>query len=103
MENYPALQLFFGAYMYESWRDEFPDEWAAADAFVRAEPHLAPQFHGEMAQLLAHHPDEEAVRRILLSDFGAAAMVENLGWKYRDWMQAMADHVEQAVGHPRAS
>lgn len=103
MEDYPALRLFFGAYMYESWHAEFADEWVAADAFVRAEPHLAPQFQEEVAQLLARHPDEEAVRRILLHDFGAAAMVENLGWKYHDWMRAMADHVGQAVGRPQAS
>lgn len=32
---YPSLWLFFGGYMYPHWRDEFPDEWALADAFVR--------------------------------------------------------------------
>lgn len=103
MTDFPALRLFFGAYMHEDWRDEFPDEWAAADDFVRGEPLDAPNFTAEIIQLLVRYPEEGQLRRILLNDFGAAAMVENRGWKYRDWLQALSDHVEKAVGHPQAS
>src|SRR4051812_41599676 len=101
--NYPALWLFFAGYMYQCWYDEYPDEWAVADAFVRAEPLSAPTFRAEMNELLSCYPDESALRSILLDDFGAAAMVENRGWKYRDWLEAMANHVEKAVGQPQAS
>jgi CdiI immunity protein len=101
--EYPSLWLFFAGYMYQSWHDEFPDEWAVADAFVRDEPLSATNFRAEMNELLSRHTDEPELRRILLDDFGAAAMVENRGWKYRDWLEAMADHVEKAVGRSQAS
>jgi hypothetical protein len=101
--RYPSLWLFFAGYLYQCWHDEYADEWAAADEFVRREPQCAPDFHREMAQLVSAHPDEASLRSILLDGFGAAAMVENRGWKYRDWMQAVAAHIERAVGHPQAS
>jgi hypothetical protein len=101
--SYPTLRLFFGAYMYQCWRDEYPDEWALADDFVRAEPLDARHFSAEIAELLASHPEEDQLRSMLLDDFGGAAMVENLGWKYRDWLQAMSAHVAKAIGHPQAS
>jgi len=97
------LRHFFGAYMHEDWGDEFPDEWAVADEFVRDEPYSVAAFATEMAQLLANCPEEEQLRHKLLYTFGAAAMMENLGWKYRDWLQAMADHMQKASGHPQAS
>ena len=101
--EYPSLWLFFAGYLYQSWRDEFPDEWAVADAFVRDEPQSAANFPAEMNNLLSRHADEAQLRQVLLGDFGAAAMVENRGWRYRDWLAAMADHVEKAAGHPQAS
>jgi len=103
MNDYPALRRFFGAYLHEDWPDEFPDEWAAADEFVRGEPQAAPNFGAEMAQFLRSNPDEVQLQHTLLYDFGAAVMVEDRGWKYRDWLQAMADHIQKAAGHPRAS
>jgi hypothetical protein len=103
MRDYPMLRHFFGAYMHQDWFDEFPDEWAAADEFVQDEPYSVAAFVAEMEQLLANCPEEEQLRHILLYDFAAAAMMENLGWKYRDWLQAMSDHMQKAAGHPRAS
>jgi hypothetical protein len=101
--KYPTLWLFFGGYMYQCWRDEFPDEWALADAFVRDEPLSANHFLVEANALLSDYHDESQLRDILLDGFGAAAMVENRGWKYRDWLQAMATYVAKSTGHPRAS
>ncbi|HEU5269334.1 MAG TPA: contact-dependent growth inhibition system immunity protein [Jatrophihabitans sp.] len=101
--RYPALWTFFAGYMYQCWHDEFSDEWALADAFVHDEPLSASNFHAEMDDLLTCFPDEGQLRDILLDDFGAAAMVENRGWKYRDWLQALSDHVARAAGHPQAS
>src|SRR3954454_130183 len=103
MRDYPMLRHFFGAYMHQDWTDEFPDEWAAADEFERDEPFSVTAFTAEMEQLLANCPDEQQLRHKLLDSFGAAAMMENLGWKYRDWLQAMAAHVQKTSGHPRAS
>ena len=101
--EYPSLWLFFAGYLYQGWHDEFPDEWAVADAFVRDERSSAANFRTEMNKLLSRSADEAHLRQVLLDDFGAAARVENHGWRYRDWLEAMADHVERAVGHPRAS
>jgi hypothetical protein len=102
MTDYPMLRHFFGAYMHQDWHDEFPDEWAAADEFVRDEPFSVATFIAEMGQFLANCPEEEQLSYKLLDDFGAAAMVENRGWKYRDWLQAMTDHMQKTAGHPRA-
>jgi hypothetical protein len=101
--EYPSLWLFFAGYMYQCWQDEYPDEWALADAFVHDEPLSAANFRAEMSQLMSRYADEAQLRHVVLDDFGAAAMVENRGWKYRDWLEAMADHVEKAAGHPQAS
>ena len=103
MTDYPTLRHFFGAYMYDGWFDEFSDEWAVVDEFVRDEPSSVAAFRAEMDQLLTNCPDEKQLSHKLLDDFGAAAMMENLGWKYRDWLQAMADHMQKASGHPQAS
>jgi len=103
MRDYPMLRHFFGAYMHQDWADEFPDEWAAADEFVEDEPYSVATFTAEMEQLLANCPEEGQLRHKLLDSFGAAAMVENRGWKYRDWLKALSDHAAKAIGHPRAS
>jgi len=103
MNDYPALRRFFGAYLHEDWPDEFPDEWAAADEFVRGEPQAAPDFGAEIGQLLMNCLEEDQLRHVLLYDFGAAIMIERRGWKYRDWLQAIADHVQKAIEHPQAS
>jgi len=98
------LDYFFGGYMHQDWRSDYPDEWAALDHFIRSEPEgSGAGFCKEVAELLATAPSEAELRRLLLEDFGAAAMVENRGWKYRDWIQAMSDHVAKATDHPQAS
>ena len=103
MNDYPALRRFFGAYLHEDWSDEFPDEWAAADEFARGEPLEAPNFGSEMGRLFTNYTEEGQLRHVLLYDFGAAILIEHKGWKYRDWLQSMADHVQKAVEHPQAS
>ena len=103
MTGYPTLWQFFGAYMHQDWRLDYADEWSALDDFIRSEPGGAEGFCKEAAELLATEPSEEELRELLLDEYLAAAMMENLGWKYRDWMQAMLDHASKATGHPRAS
>ena len=104
MTRYPVLDYFFGGYMHQDWREDYPDEWAALDDFIRSEPEgSAAGFCKEASQLLATEPTEAELRELLLEDFGAAAMVENKGWKYRDWIQAMSDHAAKATGHSQAS
>jgi hypothetical protein len=56
-----------------------------------------------VAALLAEHPAEEDVRRIVLDDLGSCCLVEVFGWKYRDWLQALSDHAAKAAGRPGAS
>lgn len=104
MIEYPTLDYFFGGYMHQDWREDYSDEWSALDAFIAEGPPEDPDlFRAEVAKLLAEHPSDGDVRDILLDDFGAAAMVENRGWRYRDWLQALSDHVARVTGHSQAS
>jgi hypothetical protein len=103
MTAYPTLRYYFGAYMHQDWREDYADEWAALDDFMRSDPHLTANFCQEVSQLLATSPSEDDLRTLLLDEYLAAAMVENLGWKYRDWLKALSDYAAKAVGHPRAS
>jgi hypothetical protein len=38
MNEYPTLCQFFGGYMHQDWRDDYPDEWAALDDFWKTDP-----------------------------------------------------------------
>ncbi len=84
--------------MHEDWRDDYADEWSALDDFIRSEPGGAEGFCKEAAELLATQPSEEELRHLLLDEYVAAAMVENQGWRYRDWMQALSDHAAKVNG-----
>jgi hypothetical protein len=103
MTAYPTLSYFFGGYMHPDWREDHPDEWAVLDDFTRSDPQLTTKFCQEISQLLATNPSEDELRTLLLDEYLAAAMVESLGWKYRDWLKALSDHAAKAVGHPQAS
>jgi hypothetical protein len=70
---------------------------------VQHEPFSVNDFVTEMERLLAACPEQQQLRNKLLYDFGAAAMVENVGWNYRDWLRAMSARVQKVAGHPRAS
>lgn len=103
MTDYPQLWQFFGGYMHQDWRDDYVDEWAAVEGFARDAPARVEALRAEIATLLTQHPSEEEVREIILDDLDSYYLVEVNGWKYRDWLQALSDHVEKAVGHPQAS
>lgn len=101
MTEYPTLWQFFGGYLNPDWPDEYANEWAALDDYLTDDPDSGPLFRGEVKRLLAEHPSEEAVREVIFEDLGSAFLAR--GWKYRDWLQALSDHVARATGHPRAS
>lgn len=103
MTTYPTLQYFFECYMHQDWREDYVTEWAVLDDFMRSDPEIAAHFCEEVSRLLATGPSEDELRTLLLDEYLAAAMVENVGWKYRDWLQALSDHVGKAIGHPQAS
>jgi hypothetical protein len=104
MIDYPTLDHFFGCYMHQDWRDDYPDEWAAVDAFIAdGGPGDAKLFRAEIAELLARHPTEQEVRRIVHEELESFYLADVSGWKYRDWLQALSDHVAKATGHPQAS
>jgi len=98
------LDQFIGCYLYQTWHDEYPDEWAALDDFLAdGPPENVQALRTEIATLLAEHPAEEDVRRIVLDDLDSCYLADVNGWKYRDWLQALSDHAAKAIGHPRAS
>ena len=101
MTQYPNLWQFFAGYLGPDWPDEYANEWAALDEYLRDDPDAAPMFCREVQALLAEHPSEEAVRQVIFDDFKSAYLAD--GWKYRDWLQALSDHVAKATGQPQAS
>ncbi len=103
MTEYPSLFQFFGGYLNQDWPDEYADEWAALEEYLSDNPRGATGFCPEIQALLEEHPDEGELRRMLFQELGCAYSAEVDGWKYRDWLQALSDHVEKAIGHPRAS
>ena len=104
MTGYPTLDHFFGVYLGEDWPDDYGSEWAAVDAFVAEGPPEDPGlFRAEIARLLAVHLSEEEVRKVILDDLHSCLSPEVDGWTYRDWLQALSDHVARATGHPQAS
>ena len=104
MTQYPTLEHFFGAYLNEDWPDDYGNEWTAVDGFIADGPPEDPElFRAEIAQLLAEHPAEEEVRKIVLDDLECGFLADAAGWKYRAWLQALSDHAARATGHPRAS
>ncbi len=104
MTRYTMLGSYLGGYLHVDWPDDYPDEWAALDGFLAdGPPENAQTFRTEIAALLAEHPLEEDVRRIVLDDLYCGYLAEVNGWKYRDWLQALSEHAAKSVGHPRAS
>ena len=104
MTPYPTLWQFLGGCLHLDWHDDYPDEWAALDDFLAdGPPENAQVFRTEIAALLADHPDEDDVRRIVLDELGSYCLVEVGGWNYRDWLQALSDRAAQSIGHPQAS
>ena len=103
MIEYPALWQFFGGYLGPDWPDEYANEWAALDDYLKDHHDVASRFASEVQLLLAEHPSEDAVRHVIFDEFHSAYLAEVDGWRYREWLQALADHVLRATGHPQAS
>ena len=90
----PALRLLLGAYFHQDWFDEFADEAAVVDAFVRGEPHLRPQLRAEIDELL-ETTDEPGIRAHLDSLGCEYVPSEELG--YRGWLAQISDHLRAAT------
>jgi len=56
MRDYPMLRHSFGASMHQDWIDEFPDEWAAADAFVHDESYSVATFAASASTVMPGSP-----------------------------------------------
>jgi CdiI immunity protein len=97
MTSYPLLWQFFGGYLHQDWPDDYPDEWAAVEAFVHDAPSKVPVFRAEIATLLAEHPSEEDVRHVVLDELESCFAAEVAGWAYRAWLQALSDHAERVI------
>ena len=103
MTEYPTLEQFFGGYLHQDWRDDYPDEWAALDDFLEDGPEVVDSFRREVAVVLADYESEADLRQLVLDELGSFSMVEVRGWTYRAWLQALSNHAAKAIGHPRAS
>jgi hypothetical protein len=90
----PALKLLLGAYFHQDWFDEFADEDAAVDAFVKGEPHLRGQLQAEIDDLVANM--DEAQLQTYLESIGCEYLPsEAMG--YRGWIGQIATHLRAAT------
>jgi hypothetical protein len=103
MTEYFNLSQFFGGYLNQDWPDEYSDEWAALDEFLRDNPNAAKEFRPEIQTLLDQRLPEGELSRVIFYDLGCGFSAEVDGWKYRDWLQALSDYAAKAVGQPQAS
>ena len=103
MTRYPSLFQFFCGYLNPDWPDEYADEWAALDEYLRYNPGSASGFRPDVQAMLEENSTEEDLRKVLYDDLGCAFSVESAGWKYRDWLQALSDYAAKVIGHPQAS
>jgi len=103
MTRYPTLDYFFGVYLHEDWPDDYGNEWTALDAFMAEGPAEDPQlFRADVTRLLAEDPSEDDLRKLILDDLGCYLNPEVDGWTYREWLQALSDHVAHPAGRPPA-
>lgn len=103
MTKYPNLRQYFGGYLNQDWRDDYADEWAALEDYLRDNPSGANGFCPEAQALLSEHDSEQEVRTIILDELWCAYLAEAHGWRYRDWLRALSDYAAKAIGHPQAS
>jgi len=102
MTVYPSLFLFFAGYLNQDWPDEYANEWAALDDYLRDNPDSASTFCPEAQALLDEHLSEEELTGLLFNDLACAYAAEVDGWKYRNWLQALSNYVAKS-GHSQAS
>lgn len=101
MTRYLTLDYFFGVYLHEDWPDDYGNEWTALDAFAAEGPPEDPQlFQADVAKLLAEEASEDDLRKLILDGLGCYLDPEADGWKYREWLQALSDHVARAADRP---
>ena len=91
-----ALAYFMSNYFHQDFDQEFGDEWGAVDAFIRADPHLAPAVPADIDQLLATHTDE-ATLDSYLSNLGCEYRADPEDGGYRGWLTEVARRVREAT------
>jgi hypothetical protein len=97
MTDFESLRLLLAGYLHEDFHDDYGDAWGAVDAFALNEPEDPPHVREDVTRLLATVSSEQEVRRIVLDDFGSCYLAEVDGWTYREWLQAVADRVDEIL------
>src|SRR5947209_4608918 len=97
MTGFGSLQLLLAGYLHEDFPDDYGDAWGAVEAFALNEPEDPPRIRDDVTKLLATVSSEEEVRRVVLDDLGSYYLAEADGWTYREWLQAVADRVDELL------
>ncbi len=88
----PALWELAGIYLNADWRDDYADEWAALDAFVREIPEDVPLLPAEIDLILRRHRSEDALGEYL-KEQGAVFVPDPERGGYRAWLTEVARRV----------
>jgi hypothetical protein len=95
--TYPALKQLLQGYLNLDWPDDYADAWAAIDDFAAYEP-IAGRLADEVTMLLDSAPTEEGLREFVVDELGSGYLPEADGFRMRDWLMAVRQRVQGALG-----
>jgi len=97
MTEYDSLDQLLGGYLNEDWADEYSDLWQAVDDFVYSQHSFALNLRGVIEDVLRQYTSEDALFAYLLR-LGLGYRIQFHGWtSHRDWLLAVADHVDEVL------
>ena len=97
MRKYEELCQLMGGYLHEDFAEEFGSPWNAVDSFVDGSPDWAPLVSSQIREILASVTSEEDLAQVVHHVLGSAYSVTADGWTYREWLEAVANRVEEAL------
>ena len=97
MSDLKALSTLVGGYLNEEWPEDYGDPGAAIEAFVRHEPDCAPSLRSDIEELVAEQiSDQEVEKQLGKFGLGYRPSVDG-SIRYRTWLLAVADRVEEIL------
>lgn len=102
MSDLHALADLCGSHFHEDWALNGKDPCGVVDKFVRDRPLLAEWLPGQIYEVLSDQPTEEQLRHLVHDKLGCDYLPAAHGWKYQEWLSAIADRVQQLLADRKA-